>query len=215
MESLENSFKAENRRRISEAKRLNAEAVDGAIDVYRRAMKDILEENTYLTKEMFRPLEKESEKTAKNHFKQNCSAGDLEFKKNFGLDFEQKLKETKEYFKEQNRLKCERVEINTEKLANTSVEEYNQRMENMFDSFTSVEELTESHEEFRQKCLAKFNFSSPYKDQQFLSPYLNQLHKDINKSYEDLKNKFNDRLERLHNFFNSQVINAKEAYIQV
>ena len=208
-------FKTENRRRKSAAKKINSEAVDKAIDSYKKLMKGILEDNVYLTNEMFLQYEKEADKSANDIFKQNCSAGDNKFKESFELLFEKKLKENREEFKELNQTKCEKVEHNTEKLMDSSVDDYNTRMDNLMESFTSLEQLSESHEEVKEKSKDTFLHSCNYKDYNFLNKYLEQFEENLNKSLESSKKNFVERIERFHNLFTAKLIEAKQFYIQV
>ena len=208
-------FKTENKQRISEAKKVNTEALFGAIDLFKKDVKAVLEGQVYLNKEEFLELEKGYENKAIDYFAINCSAGDPQFRKEFVLEFELKLIESKKDFREQNQTNCEKVVAKTEKLVTASINQSNQQMNEIFESFASVDQMSGNHTLIRQQCLDHFSEECVYKDQQFLSKYLDQFDNDINKSFEVLKTKLIERQEKLQNSLNSQIIEAKEYYIQV
>lgn len=215
LETIEQKHKNENKRRIAEAKSRNSEAVNKAIDSYKEEMKTLLEENVFLTKEKFKTLEKDIEVMASEMFANSCSSGNREFKKPYERDFKEKLKDSRDDFKRQNANNLSEIIRKTEYNLRASVEEYNNRMNDNFETFTSEEDLMERHEEVMQNVLDFFKDICDYNEPQFLDKYMEELTKDLNKSSIELKTKFSEKVKGLHSSFKTAVIESKDFYIKV
>ena len=88
------------------------------------------------------------------------------------------------------------VMTETYKVLTASVEEYDRIMNTYFETFASMEEMTEFHSDIRQQCLDQFD-------------------KDLNMSFELFKNKFFERQQKINSSFELKITEAKESYIKV
>ena len=213
MKTIENRSEEEFKRR-SDAKSVAGEAISSTIDYYKQQMKSLLEGNVYLSRDLYKDMEKDIRQKAIEMFSHKCKV-DPKIKKVYKSLFKQQLKQSKNEFKSKNSEKCEEITKNTEKQLSSAVEEYNQLMNDVFETFVSENEMSDTHNKIKQNVSSTFFSSCVNTETDFINKYLDQLSRDIDKCLIDWKNKLTLRMEGLHILFKSKVFEAKDYYIKV
>ncbi len=92
IENPENSFRNDNKSKLSEAKKRNFEAVKDSFNFYNREMEALLDEMTFVSMDTFKQFENEIRVEAMNLFKNERKFGEIEFINKFELELQQKIK---------------------------------------------------------------------------------------------------------------------------
>ena len=175
----------------------------------------ILDDKKFLTEEEFHKIEKENESSVKTFFYENCSKGDQQFKARYEREFITKLNDTKIIISELHKNKCQLITSETKELIKTIVEEFEQRFKDIYSEFESMTDLDINLDQEIKECITKFKDNCPYNDIEFLKSYLEQLDKELLKSKNDIKRRFDERLKRFDNEFQIKVNQLKDNYIEV
>jgi hypothetical protein len=167
-------------------------------------MKSKLDENTFLTPDQLKQFEIDTKIKALKIFTKKCKGIDQSVKK-FEQEIKSKLNEKKNEFEVYYSNKIKAIIQCTELEVNKAIKFYREKMNEILESLCGREELNRNHNDLKEKTIEFFEQKCIVKDFNFLSPYSRKLETEIDKSFIEISQNYEKKIEDLNIFYDNTI----------
>ena len=217
-QSIYNSASAargRNSQRIKEFEAKKEEYLRKVVNYYKEKMLIIFEDNIYLTKTQFKEKEQEVRAETETMLRSEYDFKNQSANENFALKVNHKLNELKKTFKQKNLDNCKVIANQTTNVVSKTIKSYGKKMRERYSLIQTIENLDESHQLVLGKVSNRMQNDFPFKDTDFLQPYVETFERETNKLYDTYKTQLNQRIQNHRQKYLTAVEIAKSLYIEV
>jgi len=167
-------------------------------------MKSNLDENIFLTPDQLKKFEIDTKIKALKNFAKKCKGIDQSVKK-FEQEIKSKLNEKKKEFEVYYSNKIKIIIQCTELEVNKAIKFYREKMNEVLESLCGRDELNTNHNDLKEKTIGFFEQKCIVKDFNFLSPYTRKLETEIDKSFIEISQNYEKKIEDLNIFYDNTI----------